>query len=378
MGQIVAKTIRSAPRKAITERHPMDQIQEILIDKIKVVENHRTNIDSTHLNELMLSIKQHGLQQPIGVAVKKDHYVLLFGHRRLVACKKLGWIKIMASVVKDVNDEKHLIINLTENMQRKDPSFAELGRIIDKLQSKQFNLSTKEVAARLGLPEGKIRDVVKVYEGLPAKFRSKVTFMEKGGGRKTRKGMIPANVATKIVSLKKDHGLKDKAVEEIFNHVQENGADGEDLENLGIMINHGMSAKDAIHHLHEFKVYAFHFCAAIEEINHLMTGMNIYSAQELFRRIIYGEAPTLKRPAFLKAQGPTKGRVIKAVQTVELKKNWKRFAAMRTSLMVNARMKKLSDEQILALKPTGSVPARDWTPEQCKQIEEIYNTVGLS
>ena len=72
-------------------------LQNIAIKKIKVVENHRVNIDATHLDELMQSIKQHGLMQPIGVALNgAGSFVLRFGHRRLLACEKLGYKTLIA------------------------------------------------------------------------------------------------------------------------------------------------------------------------------------------------------------------------------------------------------------------------------------------
>src|SRR6185503_7914727 len=178
-------------------------------------------------------------------------------------------------------------------------------------------------------------------------------------------------VATKIVGLKRDHGLNNKTVERVFDHVRDNGADKLDLDNLGVMMNQGMSAVDALENMAQFKVYTFDFVAAVEEVQHLMTGNSIYSNQELFRRILYGEAPSLKRPHFLKVHAL---RAVKKAGTI--KKNgdaWKRFAAMRTNLMLLARQgDKLNDTQILALKPTGKIHAKQWSPEQCAQIESIY------
>lgn len=347
----------------------MSVVKDVPIKQIKVVENHRTNIDKTELHELMESIKQHGLKQPIGVAEhKRGGYVLLFGHRRMLACQKLGHNTIRASVESEVSNEKMLIINLTENMQRKDPSFAELGRIIAKLET--MKLTTKEIAARLGIPENKIRTVVSVYNGLPSKFRSRVTFMEKGGGRKARRGMIPADVATKIVSLKKDHGLKDKAVEDIFTHVAENGADKLDLQNLGIMMNQGVSAADAMKRMDEYAVYTFDFVASKQEVNALMANNSIFKRQNVFKRIMYGELPALKRPAFLAHEIKNLPKPVKVKPTVQ---DNGRYEEMRKKLVVRARIGNLTEDQARALKSTEKIKPREWTPEQCRQLENIFS-----
>ncbi len=53
-----------------------------------------------NLGELIASIKKNGLIQPIGIiplAYKK--YKLIFGLRRLLVCKKLGYKEINASII---------------------------------------------------------------------------------------------------------------------------------------------------------------------------------------------------------------------------------------------------------------------------------------
>ena len=54
-----------------------------------------------NLKELMDSMKAIGLVQPIGVReAGKNHYLLIFGLRRLIAAKLLGWKKILSVVHK--------------------------------------------------------------------------------------------------------------------------------------------------------------------------------------------------------------------------------------------------------------------------------------
>ena len=56
-------------------------LKEIEINKIKVEENHRLNAEDADIHELMSSIKQHGLKQPIGVHESHKGYVILFGNK---------------------------------------------------------------------------------------------------------------------------------------------------------------------------------------------------------------------------------------------------------------------------------------------------------
>ncbi len=70
-------------------------------------------------SELADSIKASGLLEPIGVVQgKADHYELIYGERRLLACQKLSWKKIAAQVFTD--PQEALVAAVTENIQRKD------------------------------------------------------------------------------------------------------------------------------------------------------------------------------------------------------------------------------------------------------------------
>lgn len=353
----------------------MNTLQEIPIKKIKVVENHRTNINKTDLHELMLSIKQNGLQQPIGVSQSgKEGFVLIFGHRRLLACEKLGWTTIPAQVEKNVSKERHLILNLTENLQRKDPTFAELGRVIFRLKD-ELGLSTSEVAARLGIERIKVKMVCDAYECLPEQYRHRIVFMEKGLGRKSKEGAIPASVANKIVNLTKQHGLSKKAVTGLMDYVGDNGADKADVENVGIMLDSGLGVDQAVKAAGDYKVYSFHFVARREEVELLMSRYQAPIQQELFRMMIYGEIGGVKRPSFLNSSKPKMAQAKKTEKPAP-KINLDRIQHMRDALAAQDRLKKLTEEQSMALRSTGKIPAKQWTPEQCEQIKSMYNTVG--
>lgn len=150
------------------------KIQEISIDKIIIKENHRTSVDDTNINELMASIKQHGLQQPIGVSPMKNKktYNLIFGQRRLIACKKLGWKTVTAAIGEDLDEKTIGLLCLTENMQRVNPSYEELGRGIEEL--KKMNMTIPEIAVRLGINEKKVANIAFSYCRFPKNIAIKL------------------------------------------------------------------------------------------------------------------------------------------------------------------------------------------------------------
>jgi ParB family chromosome partitioning protein len=70
------------------------------------------------IKELSLSIKKHGLLQPIIVRPINRGFEIVAGHRRFQACKLLRW-KTIPAMVKDVSDKDAFEIQLVENIQRK-------------------------------------------------------------------------------------------------------------------------------------------------------------------------------------------------------------------------------------------------------------------
>lgn len=85
------------------------RIDEIIVRK-------RLRRDLGNLGELSESIKQHGLLNPIIVNNKN---VLIAGHRRLEAAKKLGWETISVNIFDNLSKLQEVEIEIAENINRK-------------------------------------------------------------------------------------------------------------------------------------------------------------------------------------------------------------------------------------------------------------------
>jgi ParB family chromosome partitioning protein len=102
------------------------------------------------LDELKLSIRQHGVIQPITVRKRADeNYELISGERRLRASKEIGLTHIPAHIVAVENDEKMLELALIENLQREHLNPIEIAysyqRLIDECK-----LTHEQVAEKIG------------------------------------------------------------------------------------------------------------------------------------------------------------------------------------------------------------------------------------
>ena len=73
-----------------------------------------------HLDELMDSLRQHGLLQPVVVRPAADgDFELVAGHRRFAAAEALGWTEIPVSI-STVDQDDAAVLMLVENLQRDD------------------------------------------------------------------------------------------------------------------------------------------------------------------------------------------------------------------------------------------------------------------
>lgn len=104
-----------------------DSVLELDIDSIKPNPfQPRKTFDDASLEELSLSIKEHGLLQPILVTKSTDGYILIAGERRLRASKLINNFTIKA-IILDVDISKMRELALIENIQRENLNPIELA-----------------------------------------------------------------------------------------------------------------------------------------------------------------------------------------------------------------------------------------------------------
>ncbi len=108
----------------------------------------RRHFDKEGLEELALSIKEHGVLQPIVVVKDTNKYIIVAGERRYRASKLAGLSEIPA-LVRSLNSQNRLEVSLIENLQRRDLNAIETATAYQKLKD-QFNLNIDEIGVRVG------------------------------------------------------------------------------------------------------------------------------------------------------------------------------------------------------------------------------------
>jgi ParB family chromosome partitioning protein len=96
-----------------------EKIEEIDISLIDNFKDHPFKVlDNEELKALEDSISKNGLVEAVIIRKKdNDRYEMISGHRRLLACKKLG-LKTIPSRIKDLTDDQAIIYMVDSNLHR--------------------------------------------------------------------------------------------------------------------------------------------------------------------------------------------------------------------------------------------------------------------
>ncbi len=171
------------------EADEREKIIEIPLKKVLISgKQPRHTFNEEKLNELALSIKEHGVVQPIIVrAIEDGKYELIAGERRWRACELLGIEKIPA-IIKNVTEKETSEISLIENIQREDLNPVEEAAAYRSLME-EYSLTQEEVSKRVGKSRSFIANTVRLLN-LPDKVRTMIT-----------QGAITAGHARTLIAL---------------------------------------------------------------------------------------------------------------------------------------------------------------------------------
>jgi ParB family chromosome partitioning protein len=121
-----------------------------------------------NLDELVQSIKEKGVLQPVLVRRRRDGYELVMGERRFRAAGLAGLAEIPA-VVRSVEDAEMLELALVENVQRRDLNPMEEALAFQRLTG-EFSLTHEDVAKRVGKDRSTVTNALRLL-ALPFKVR---------------------------------------------------------------------------------------------------------------------------------------------------------------------------------------------------------------
>ena len=122
----------------------------------------RGEIPASDLEELVESIRAHGVIQPLIVRLVRGKFELIAGERRWRACQKLG-LETVPVIVRKATDRDVLEMALVENLQRQDLNAIEEANGYVKL-AKEFGLKQDEIARRVGKSRAAVANSMRLLD----------------------------------------------------------------------------------------------------------------------------------------------------------------------------------------------------------------------
>jgi len=159
----------------IPEKEKRDEagVVQIKIDSIQPNEYQpRKSFSDDTLNELVSSIKEKGIIQPVIVRrAGDDRYQLIAGERRWRAAKIAG-LGTIPAIVKDVAPAEALELALIENIQREDLNPVETAEAFNRLIT-DFNLTHEELSRKVGKDRATVTNYLRLLK-LPDRVKEAI------------------------------------------------------------------------------------------------------------------------------------------------------------------------------------------------------------
>ena len=148
---------------SLDQKHYLDG--KIPIDKIQPNETQpRQTFNDSEMQELIDSIKEKGVLQPITVReIKNGRFIIIAGERRYRASKALGLKWIPAYTVKIENESEMMEYALIENIQRVNLNSIEEAEGYAILRGK-YNLSQQEIAMKVSKSRSEITNKMRLLK----------------------------------------------------------------------------------------------------------------------------------------------------------------------------------------------------------------------
>lgn len=156
----------------------------------------RVHFDHTELEDLISSIREHGVLQPIIVTPKPDGtYQLIAGERRLRASTIAG-LKVIPALVREATELQKLELAIIENVQRADLNAVEEARAYLRLTD-EFSMTQEDIGRRIGKSRPQVANIIRLLQ-LPEEIQQALI-----------EGKISSSNARTLLSLPTDQERMD-------------------------------------------------------------------------------------------------------------------------------------------------------------------------
>jgi len=175
----------------------------------------RQNFDRKKLEELIASIKEKGVLQPVLVRAKDGDFELIAGERRFRAAEALGLTEIPV-IIRNVSDVDALELSLIENIQREELNPIEEANAYQRLVE-EFGFSQDEVAKAVGKDRTTITNTIRLL-ALPRRVQEMVLHGELSMGHaRALSALVGEHTILKLANRVIKRGLSVRETEHIVS-----------------------------------------------------------------------------------------------------------------------------------------------------------------
>ena len=161
IGKVSKDTSKSVP--VSTDPGPGDRVVlASLSDVVPSPLQPRKQFSDEALSDLVDSIREHGVIQPLIVREVKGKLELIAGERRWRACQKLG-VDSVSVIYREASDRDVLEMALIENLQREDLNPVEEAQAYTRL-AKDFGMTQEEIASRVGKNRATVANAMRLLD----------------------------------------------------------------------------------------------------------------------------------------------------------------------------------------------------------------------
>ena len=186
---------------ALAQPAPGDVVNRVTLDQIVPSPlQPRKEFQPEMLTELMESIREHGIIQPLIVRRVNGKLELIAGERRFRASRELG-LKEIPVIVREASDKDVLEMALIENLQREGLNPIEEAQAYSRL-AKDFHMRQEDIAQRVGKNRATVANTMRLLE-LPVSIRDMLVATKISTGH------------AKVLLMLKQHDAQERLAQQI-------------------------------------------------------------------------------------------------------------------------------------------------------------------
>ncbi len=163
LGALIQPRPNAGENAAHPDTAPGETVQQIALDQIRSSPfQPRKEFKPETLNELIESIREQGIIQPLIVRRVDSHFELIAGERRWRAAQSLGLAKAPV-ILRQATDQEVLELALIENLQRADLNVVEEARAYERLAG-EFSLRQEDIARKVGKSRAAVANAMRLLD----------------------------------------------------------------------------------------------------------------------------------------------------------------------------------------------------------------------